>query len=546
MDREDILYFINPATGEEFGQIAMTTPAEVSQASEAMRAAARIWSWKPPVERARILRQFQRVVIDAADEITAVMNQDTGKTRQDALIEIFMTVDVLHQYIKYAPRWLRRRRAPSGLYIFKRCYVEPKPYGVVAVIAPWNYPFALALPAVLGALLAGNTVLFKPSEVTSATGVLIQNLFERVPELAPFVRVLHGDARVGAALVQSKPDYIFLTGSTVTGKKVGQAAAEHLIPLACELGGKDAMLVLEDADIEQAAHWGVWGALFNSGQTCMGIERIYVVEQVYDQFVERAVHYARELKMGYSTEKNCSYYLGPLADPRQLRIIRRHLDDAIARGACILTGGKIQAMYVEPTVLVDVDHEMLLMQEETFGPLIPIMKVKDEVEAIRLANDSIYGLGASIWSNDIERAERIGHQIEASTIIVNDTLAQFAVPLLPFGGIKQSGYGRTHGKEGLIQFTRPYAYTIGRPPNTWDIATIVRKPGNYHSLKTLLGLAFGVTPRQRVRPLAESLEEISTPALSPAVSRAAVSGLPAALAALGALAGIVLVTRYRK
>jgi acyl-CoA reductase-like NAD-dependent aldehyde dehydrogenase len=505
MEKIPTLLFTNPATGEQFGQVAMTPIAEIHLARQSMHTAARVWAQTPVAERVKILRKFQGVLVDALDEISEVMNMDTGKSRQDALIEAFVTVDMLQAYLSHAPRWLKPRRVPSGLYIFKRCYVDPRPYGVVAVLAPWNYPLALSLPPVLAALLAGNTVILKPSEVTAATGVLIEKLFQRVPELSPFVRVIHGDGSVGAALVDSKPDYIFLTGSTLTGKRVLQAAAEHLIPVASELGGKDAMIVLEDADIQAAAHWGVWGAFFNTGQTCMAVERVYVVESVYDEFVRLAVEETSKLKVGFSTEIDNPNYLGPVSDPRQIKTIERHLEDGLSKGATILLGGKRSGMFVEPTVLVNVTHDMLLMRDETFGPLMPIMKVKDEHEAIRMANDNAFGLGASIWSRDLERAYRVAHQVEASSIVINDTIAQFAVPMLPFGGIKQSGYGRTHGKEGIMQFTRPYAYVVGETPFEWDIATLARRPGHYHFLASVVRFLFGVNTRQRMQPVKEAI-----------------------------------------
>lgn len=496
-----VLPCFNPATMEQFGQVPMATPDEVKQAMSEMRSASKVWRDTPVKERVRILGKLQKVLIDSADEITDVLNRDTGKSRQDALIELYTTLDVMDVYRKHAARWLRRQGVPRGYFFFKRCYVEQRPYGTVLVISPWNYPFYLSMPPVIAALLTGNTVILKPSEVTAASGVLMQRLFERVPELAPYIRVIHGDGSVGAELVKSNPDYIFVTGSTLTGKRVMQAAAENLIPVACELGGKDAVIVLEDADINQAARWCVWGAFFNTGQTCMAVERVYVVEQVYDEFVKKVLEHTKELKIGYSRDLNSPYYLGPMTDPRQLKIIDRHLEEATSKGATILAGGKKDGMFLDPTVMVNVDHSMMLMQEETFGPIIPIMKVKDEAEAIRLANDSKFGLGASIWSNNIPRAERVAHQVEAGSILVNDTIAQIAIPMLPFGGIKQSGYGRIHGKEGLLQFTQVYSYAIGRTPNPLDIAVIMREPGHYDTGWRLMHILFGTSLKQRLQPL---------------------------------------------
>lgn len=510
MANEKFLDCTNPATGEKFGVVRMTSLEEIHRGHQGLRQAFPVWSSKSVRERIRILRQFQKTMIDSVDEISDVITVDTGKTRQDAMIEVFITVDMLDQYRKHAERWLKPRYVPRGLYLMKSCHVINRPYGVVGVIAPWNYPFALAVPPILSALLAGNVVMFKPSEVTAAMGVLIESLFKRVPELAPYIRVFHGDGSVGAAMVQSGPDYIFLTGSTATGQAVLKAASEQLIPVACELGGKDAMIVLEDADVSSAARWGVWGSNFNTGQTCMAMERAYVVEPVYDQFVQFAIQETQKLKVGFSSEINTDLYMGPITDPRQIKIIDRHIKDALSKGARLQCGGKINGMFVEPGVMVDVDHSMLIMQEETFGPILPVMKVRDAEEAIRLANDCSYGLGGAVWSKDIERALSVAYRMEAGSIAINDTIAQFAVPMLPFGGIKNSGYGRVHGKEGLVQFTRPYAYAVGRPPVPWDVATIMREPGHYKTGVAIMQLAFGVGPQQRMQPVIGEIRKLST------------------------------------
>ena len=499
----EALLFTNPATGATFGEVTMTSPDDVQKAVNDMRAAFPLWSAKPVRERIRILRQFQGLLIDSRDEITAVINQDCGKSRQDAMIELFVTVDMLAQYCSQAPKWLSRKGVSSGLYLLKKSFIEYKPYGVVAVISPWNYPFTLAIPPVMAALLAGNTVVLKPSEVTAATGVLVEKLLQRCPELAPFVRVVHGDGKVGAALTQANPDFIFLTGSTGTGRKIMAAAAETLTPVALELGGKDAMIVLDDADLPAAARWGSWGAFFNTGQTCMAVERVYVVESRYDEFVRLALGYAKEFKSGFSVDKNSPYSMGPVTDPRQVKIIDRHLEDALARGARLLCGGKDQGGFYNPMVLVDVDHSMLLMRDETFGPLLPIMKVKDEQEAIRLANDSAYGLGASVWSRSVEHATRVGQQIQAASVIINDCIAQFGIPMLPFGGLKDSGFGRTHGREGLMQFTRPYSYAVGSAPFKWDIATVLRENGHYELATAIMGVVYGTSMRQRWETLSQ-------------------------------------------
>jgi acyl-CoA reductase-like NAD-dependent aldehyde dehydrogenase len=502
----EILPFVNPGTGEQFGQVPMASPEEVQKAVEEMRQSFQTWRRTSVKERVRILRKLQKLIIDSVDLISETVNMDTGKSRQDGMIEVFMMVDRLNQYCRRAPRWLRRRRVSSGLYIFKRCYSEPVPYGVVAVISPWNYPFDLMLSPMFSALLAGNTVVIKPSEVAGACGVLVEKLVKQVPELSPFVRVIHGDGRVGKALVAAKPDFVFLTGSTETGRLVALESSENMIPYVFELGGKDPLIVLEDADLDAAARWGTWGAIYNAGQTCQAVERTYVVEAVYDDFLSKAVNYTKNYKQGYTVEKDNPYDLGPLTFERQKHIIEDHLQDAVSKGARILVGGQIDGLFMEPTLIVDVDHTMRLMQDETFGPIMPVMKVKDEDEAIRMANDSYFGLSASVWSRDIKRAIRVAERLEVGSVNINDTVAHFAVPLLPFGGKKMSGDARIHGQQEVLQFTQIRSLAVGNPPLPFDIATLLRQSGHYRLGVGVMHLAFGVTPKHRVQPIVEELQ----------------------------------------
>ncbi len=495
-----ILECYNPATEIRIGSVEMSTTGQVNTAREDLRQATPLWANRSVKERVRVLRQLQKVLLDSADEITTIINKDTGKSRQDALIELFIVIDNLQQMSKRADKWLKRERISSGLYLTKQTYVEHHPFGTVAVIAPWNYPFLLAMQPVLTALLAGNTVMLKPSEVTGMVGVLIERLLKQVPELAPFVRVLHGDGQVGAAVVDSRPDLIYLTGSINTGRIIARAAAEHLIPTIFELGGKDPMLVLEDADLQAAAKWGAWGAFYNAGQTCISIERVYVVEQVYEQFLEYLLAEVEQLNVGYSDEIKDFHHFGPLSSERQLAIVEEHIQDALEKGARILTGGDNNGLFLQPTVLVDVDESMKLLQEETFGPLMPIVKVRDEAEAIRRANTSEFGLSASVWG-EVGRIKQLLQKIQAGTVVANDVIAHFAVPLLPFGGIKQSGNGRSHGKQDLLQFTQTRSYMVSAPPHPFDIATQMRAPGNYRLGEAVMKMAFGVTLEQRLEPI---------------------------------------------
>ena len=551
MSQPKILEFTNPATGEKFGEVPIASPQEIEQAMCDLREAAPAWAERPLSERIRILRKFQALMIDARDEITAVINQDCGKSRQDALVELLVLADNLQAYLKHAPRWLRRQPVSSGLYFTKRAVIEYRPHGVVLVLGPWNYPFILALAPALSALLAGNAVVLKPSEVTPATGVMIEKLLHSVPELSPVVRVLHGDGGVGAALVKARPDFIFLTGSTATGKLVSRAAADALIPGSYELGGKDAMLVLEDADLPAAAHWGVWAADYNAGQSCVAVERAYVVKPVYEQFVRLAVSETQALAQGFTTDTANRFNIGPITDPRQMAIVERHIQDALQKGAHLLTGGERHDNYITPAVMVDVDHSMLIMQEETFGPVLPIMAVTDVDEAIAKTNESRFGLGVSIWTRDRRRARQVASRLKSGSAVINDAIAHFGVPLLPFGGVNDSGYGRTHGKEGLLQFTYPFSILEGNPPYAWDIATLARQAGRYDLIAAILRVGMGATPQQRLEPVAEIIaraqrlkhKDWST------VRRSLAPFLPAvsvASLAVSALAGVALFSSKRR
>ncbi|MBP6786057.1 MAG: aldehyde dehydrogenase family protein [Candidatus Promineofilum sp.] len=503
VSQTDCIEFINPATGRKFGEVRRATEADVLRARREMAAVQPQWAAKSAKERARLVKKLQSVILDATDEITAVVNQDHGKSRLDALHEVFMTIEKVHHYCAHAPQWLARERVPRGLYFFKRFFTEREPYGVVGIIGPWNYPIDLMIPPIVSALLAGNAVLIKPSEVAAATGVLLEDLFNRVPELAPYVRFLHGDAQVGQALVHAKPDLIFLTGSVKTGRTVAQMAVEDMTPFMYELGGKDAMLVLEDADVAAAAKWGVWGSFYSTGQACVSVERVYVHEKVYDAFVAAVLEETAKFTVGYSNDIDNPNWMGPLTFQRQCDIVNTHLHDALQKGARILMGGKQTGMFIEPTVLVDVDHTMKLMTEETFGPTMPIMKVMDDQHAIQLANHSDMGLSAYVWSRDLKHAERVGRQLDVGVVNINDTMAHYSVARLPFGGTKLSGNTRTHGRGEVTQFTRQKAYSISHPPNAIDPVIWIRHPGTYRLLKAMMGATYGTSLKQRIEPVGE-------------------------------------------
>jgi len=449
-----LLTLSNPATGERVGTLDEATPDEVRQAVKQARSTYSAWSKTSLVDRLAHLARLRLYLVEHGEELAQRISQATGKVHFEAyMTEIFVTIDTIRYYEKHARRMLAPQKAATPLLLWpKKSYIHYRPMGVVAVIAPWNYPFQLAIIPVLSALVAGNTVVLKPSEVTASIGLLIEELFRAVSFPEGVVQVLHGGKEIGQTLVSSRPDKIFFTGSVRTGKAIMRAAAEHLIPVELELGGKDPMIVCSDANVERAANAAVWGAFTNSGQVCMSVERVFVHEAVYGRFVELVTERTKALRQGFPQ----SAEVGSMTFPDQIPIVREHIEEAVAMGATAVLGGDIPAegtMFLPPTILTEVTPNMKIMQEETFGPVLPIMRFSSEEEAIRLANSSPYGLNASVWSQDSRRARRLAEQLESGNVCINDVIISFANPHLPFGGVKESGIGRYRGPLGLQAFT---------------------------------------------------------------------------------------------
>lgn len=447
-----VIEMINPATGERLGEVEETAPEAIERAMVHARKAFRRWGSLPLSERMDHLSRLRHYMVDHADELAETVVKDTGKVPLEALMtEIFPTVELLKYYEKKAASILKPKKVPTPITLIgRRSWVEYRPMGVVAIIAPWNYPFQLAMIPAISALVAGNVVLIKPSELSPLTGLLIEKVFRKIGFPEDVVQVIHGGKEVGARLVSARPDKIFFTGSVTTGKQVMAAAAEHLIPVDLELGGKDPMIVFADADLRRAANGAVWGAFTNAGQTCMAVERLYVESSVYETFVQMVKERTEALRLA---EENAD--VGSMTSPRQVDIVEEQLADAREKGATILCGGRrtgSDGLHFEPTVLVDVDHSMRIMTEETFGPVLAIMPFDTEEEAIRLANDTPYGLNSSIWTKNRKKARRVAGRIEAGNVCINDVMINMVNPDLPYGGIKLSGIGRYHGPEGLLSF----------------------------------------------------------------------------------------------
>src|ERR1700712_2695517 len=412
----------NPATGAPAGTVRWTDPADVPRIASGLRKAQREWEARGPAGRAKVLARYAVWLGEHRDEIESLLIRETGKSTADATQEVPLLLMIASYYIKTMEKALAPETRPAALpfLAIKKVEVHYRPRSVVGIIAPWNFPVANAMMDALGALAAGCAVLLKPSERTPLTAELLLRGWH--DSGAPEVLALAQGAREVSEAVIDNVDFIQFTGSCATGAKVMERAARRLTPVSLELGGKDPMIVLDDADVELAAHAAVWGAMFNAGQTCVSVERVYVLESVYDAFVDAVVRDVENLKMGAGD----GYDFGAQIDDSQVAVTERHVADAIARGAKVLTGGERPAgpgSFYAATVLVDVDHSMACMTEETFGPTLPIMKVATVAEAVRLANDSPYGLSASVFSRDIEHAEDVAVELDCGAVNINDVIS---------------------------------------------------------------------------------------------------------------------------
>ena len=452
----------NPATGAVAGEVRWTDPADVPRIAVGLREAQKEWEARGAKGRAKVLARYAVWLGEHRDEIEKLLIEETGKSATDAAQEVPLLIMIASYYIKTMEEALAPETRPASLpfLAIKKITVYYRPRPVVGIIAPWNYPVANALMDAIGALAAGCAVLLKPSERTPLTAELL--LRGWLDSGAPEVLALVQGAREVSEAVIDNSDFIQFTGSSATGVKVMERAARRLTPVSLELGGKDPMIVLEDADIDLAAHAAVWGAMFNAGQTCVSVERVYVLEPVYDQFVAAVVRDVENLKMGAGE----GYDFGSLIDENQVAVTERHVRDAVAAGAKALTGGERaagQGSFYPPTVLVDVDHSMACMTEETFGPTLPIMKVTTVEEAIRLANDSPYGLSASVFSKYVERAKAIAVQLDCGAVNVNDVISNLMCTTAPMGGWKTSGIGaRFGGADGLRKYCRQETVVVPR------------------------------------------------------------------------------------
>jgi acyl-CoA reductase-like NAD-dependent aldehyde dehydrogenase len=493
-----------PGSGKLVGEVRVSTPAHVREATAAARAAQKGWAEKSFADRRQVLRRFQQLVLDRADDVADLIVRENGKTRNEALfMEVLPVADLTHYFARNAERLLRDERVPLHMFPHKKSYLRFYPRGVIGIISPWNYPFSIPAGDVVMALMAGNGVVLKPSEFTPLIAERLRALLEEAGVPRGLVQVVHGKGDVGAELIRSGVNMIVFTGSVATGRKVNVAAAEQMIPCVLELGGKDPAIVLPDADLDTTALKLAWGAFANSGQTCASVERVYVHETIAPQLTDKIVKLAQGLRQGEPNSYDVD--VGAMTTQMQVDIVKRHLDDARAKGAKVLAGGEVKVYpdggrFVQPTVLTGVTHEMAIMRDETFGPMLPIMTFRSEEEAVRLANDSPYGLSAYVFTKDKAKADRLANQLLAGTVMHNDTLYTHAAPETPWGGVKASGLGRVHGKHGLRDLCEMRHVNLERFnfPAFWFYPYSAKA---YRLGRRLYGTVIGTTLGARLRAL---------------------------------------------
>ena len=441
----------SPATLDKVGELEVATAEEVTAAVGRARAAQPAWAALSFKERGRYLRRALDILRRRREEFLEVVMGETGKVRMEALtMEIFASLDFLNYWAKRAGKILAERKQRTHLFgPTKQLRIVYRPLGVVAIITPWNGPFVLSLNPTAQALMAGNAVVLKPSEITPYSGKLVGDLFAEAGLPQGLVEVVAGDGSTGAALAEADVDKVSFTGSVATGRRVAEACARRLVPCTLELGGNDPLIVCHDADLERAATGAVFGSLLNAGQVCCSAERVYVVDTVADEFTEKVAAKVRVLRQSPDGRAD----IGAIIRPEQLAIIERHVADALSKGAEILVGGRrnpdLEGLFFEPTVMTGLTPEMSMMREETFGPIIAIVRVKDEEEALRLANDSDYGLNSSVWTENTRRGLDLARRIEAGSTCINDCAVTYGVTEAPFGGVKNSGLGQMNGASGL-------------------------------------------------------------------------------------------------
>ena len=478
---------LNPTTGDVVGTHPVHTEADVRAAVERAREAAAWWSALSFDEREALLTSWKGAMTRRVAQLADLMHQETGKPHGDALLEAALAIDHLAWAAGHAGKVLRRRRVSSGMIMANQAAtLEYRPLGVIGVIGPWNYPVFTPMGSIGYALAAGNAVVFKPSEYSPGIGEWLARTFQQVVG-RPVLQVVTGLGETGAALCRSGVDKVAFTGSTATGKRVMAACAETLTPVIIEAGGKDALLVDEDADLEAAADAALWGACSNAGQTCTGVERIYVHDRVYDAFLASLTEKARGLR----ADEGAGAQIGPITMPKQLDVIRGHIQDALDRGGRAVVGGldAVGERFVQPTILVDVPEDSRAVTEETFGPTVTVARVRDMDEAVELTNATSFGLGSTVFSKS--RGPELASRIRSGMTAINGVISFAAIPSLPFGGVGDSGFGRVHGADGLREFTYPKAVARQRFRPALALTSFTRTEKAEQQLAQLITMLHG-------------------------------------------------------
>jgi acyl-CoA reductase-like NAD-dependent aldehyde dehydrogenase len=465
-ERPEMVRVENPATGQPVTEVPSLTGGAVLDLVTRARAAQPTWEALGFRGRGKLMRDMRKWLVENRKRVIKTLSDENGKPYEDAQLEIFYCADALGFWAKKAPKWLgdERERPHSPLLLGRKVVNRYVPYGVVGVIGPWNYPLINNFGDAIPALMAGNSVVLKPASITPLSSMLMEEGMRAVGVPDDVFLVATGPGgTVGSALVDSV-DMLHFTGSTEVGRGLAEQAAKRLLPITLELGGKDPMIVLRDANLERAANAAVWGGLQNGGQTCISIERVYVEADAYEPFVSKVVEKVSRLRQGPPGRAG-EVEIGAVTSSEQADIVAEHVRDAVEKGAKVEVGGKRRegpGTFFEPTVLTNVDHSMKIMREETFGPTLPIMQVASEEEAIQLANDSEMGLDASVFAKDPNRAEQVARRVQSGAVVVNDALANYFAMEIPIGGMKQSGVGARHGRIGIQKYAKRQNMVVTR------------------------------------------------------------------------------------
>ena len=473
-----------PTDGRPLGEFEAATAEDVQAAVERARAVQVEWAKTTVKHRQELMARALQIFVEQHEQYVEVIRGETGRSELDTLMmEVFAACDTLNYYGRRAHKVLRDKSVGLHLLRMKKAKIVYRPMGVIGIITPWNGPFILSLNPTVQAVLGGNAVVIKPSEVTPYSARLVQRLFDDAGFPEGLVQVLLGDGATGAALIEAGVDKISFTGSVRTGRRVGEACGRNLTPVNLELGGKDPSIVCADADLERAAGGVLFGGMMNAGQFCSGTERVYVVASVAAAFTAKLIEKAKALEVKRD--------VGPMIHRPQLDIIREQVADAVKRGAKVEVGGHDDGHYYLPTVVTGVNHQMSLMTEETFGPVVPVMVVADEEEAIAMANDTRYGLGASVWTKDTAKGERIARRLDAGSVMVNESSMTYGALELPFGGRRESGVGTTNGAEGILNFCQALPILTDRFGQKEEAVWYPYTADKYEKLAKAVGVLWG-------------------------------------------------------